>query len=215
MTSPPKGRIPWVGDVSWEGLAAHWQRGSECRGRGKGRGWMQAERLGMPRLSQGSHAADTGLAAGPSSGVSAKGMSWPRSASLVDIKHLKCRPIACQLLPSQFSVLWRAHSKETCDPGKFTLCQVRTTPRSNLRVSCRTEKWAFNGTSSKRETLISSPLSCYSGPCIWICKAGQYLIHAAFCSVFASGLSTFSSFLCSRHHTPAWQREMGVDEILK
>lgn len=106
MISLPKGRMLWVIDVNWEGLAVLWQRGSECRGRE--RGWMQAERLGMPWLSQGSHAAYTGLAAEPSSVVSAKGMSWPRSASFMVKKCLKC-PIACQLLPTQCPVLWRAH----------------------------------------------------------------------------------------------------------
>lgn len=40
----------WVRDVSWEGLAVLWQKGSECRGRG--RGWMQAEKLGMPGLAR-------------------------------------------------------------------------------------------------------------------------------------------------------------------
>lgn len=45
MTSLPKGRTLWVRDVSWEGLAVPWQRGSECRR--SGRGWKQAERLGM------------------------------------------------------------------------------------------------------------------------------------------------------------------------
>lgn len=165
MTSLPKGRILWVRDVSWEGLAALWQRGSECRG--SGGGWMQTGTLGMPRLSQGSHTAYTGLAAESCPVVSAKGMSWPSSASFMVKKCLKCPPIACQLLPTQCPVLWRAHRQRH-------LIILANSPSSSreqhkgvtlgLAVSCRRKKWAFDGTSSKTETLISSPLSCYSRP---------------------------------------------------
>lgn len=145
------------------GEAGSRQRDWECHGSARG------------------HTAYTGLAAEPSSVGSAKGMSWPRSASFMVRKPLTCAPIACQLLPSQCPVLWRAHRQRHL----MILANSPSSRRKHqgvtlgLVASCSREKWAFNGISSKREKLISSPLSCYSRPSFKLAKQAsiQYVLH--------------------------------------